>query len=338
MSSTTSERTGRSARSGESLVSRAWESLRGAPFLPVAIGSILFWILTVVLTHRGAGGVLQQGLAVAFILVVTGIGQMFVITTGDGAIDLSVASSVTLAGYVGTSVMNGQDGNILPALLVSLALGLGIGIVNGLLVVLFGIPALVGTLATGFVLQSFALQIASSSKARVSSGLSDLMSNDIGPLPVPALLGILLALAVGLVVKLGVFGRAVSAVGQSAEVARFAGVNVALVRITAFALCGAAAALAGFLLAGYSGGPSLGMGSPYQLTSIAVVVLGGTLISGGRLSVTGVWFAALMLTMVSTFVSVSDLSSGWELVAQGALIVIVLIVAMPGASRSARTH
>lgn len=303
-----------------------------APYLPVALGSLLFWVLTVALTGRGGGGVLQQGLAVAFILVVTGLGQMFVIGTGDGSIDLSVASLITLGGYVSTSVMSGRDDMVLPALAVTLALGLGVGLVNGLLVVAFSVPALVGTLATGFVLQSLALQVASTSKAGVSDSLSSFMSSDIGPFPVAGLMGIVLALLVGAAVRYGVFARLVSAVGQSAEVSRYAGIKVAVIRASVFALCGAASAVSGFLLVGYSGGPSLGMGAPYMLTSIAVVVLGGTLISGGRLSVPGVWFAALMLTLVSTFVSVMGLSSGWELVAQGALIVVVLSVALPGAS------
>lgn len=303
---------------------------RQAPFTPVVVGAALFWLLTIAFTDRGAGGVLLESLAVAFILVVCGLGQMFVVGTGGGAIDLSVASVITLSGYLGTSIMDGSDGRVLPALLASVAVGVGIGVVNGLLVVWFAIPALVATLATGFVLQSAALEIASTSKAGVSGSLSGFMSAKLGILPVPALLGMAIALAVTAFVRFGVFGRHVSAVGQSAEVSRYAGIGVAKVRVAAFATCGGSAALAGFLLVGYAGGPSLGMGTSYMLTSIAVVVLGGTLVSGGRLSAPGVWFAALMLTLVSTFVTVLGLSSGWELVAQGALIVLVLVVAMPG--------
>jgi len=80
------------------------------------------------------------------------------------------------------------------------------------------------------------------------------------------------------------------------------------------------------LLAGYAGGPSLTMGGNYQLGSIAVVVLGGSLIAGGLSNVPGIWAAALLLTLLITLVNVAHLGAGAQDVVQGVLIVLVLTV------------
>ena len=91
-------------------------------------------------------------------------------------------------------------------------------------------------------------------------------------------------------------------------------------------LSGGMAGLAGVLLAAYSGGPSLGLGAAYQLASIAVVVLGGSLIAGGRGIVSGLWAGAVLLTLLSTLANITRLSGGWQFIIQGALIVVVLAI------------
>lgn len=98
-----------------------------------------------------------------------------------------------------------------------------------------------------------------------------------------------LTLVAMLALKRTVWGRQLLATGQSEPAARLAGIDVARVRLMAYMLCGTAAALAGFLLAGFSGGAALNMGDAYLMESIAVVVLGGTSVAGGQANAIGIW-------------------------------------------------
>lgn len=296
------------------------------PSFPAFVGVVAIWLATVIVAGRGFYGTLAAGVLAAAFLVIAGIGQMFVISVGNGGIDLSVPYVMTLSAYLSTQAMGGSNSQIVVGLIVGIAAGLGVGVINGLLVEGVGMPPLVATLAVGFALETVILIYSGSVLAVAPPALQSFTSAEWGPFPVLALASIAIVLFFAGVLKLTSYGRRIEAVGQSPTASRLSGTNPKLVRASAFAVSGLLAGLAGVLLAAYSGGPSLALGAPYELESIAVVVLGGSLIAGGRANVGGVWAGAVLLTLLGTFVNVTHLDAGLQDVVEGALIVVVLAI------------
>lgn len=306
------------------------------PSTPAFIGLILIWLAIGVLAGRGLWDTLNAGIIIAT-LVIAGIGQLFVITVGNGGIDLSVSYIMTLSAYLGCTIMAGQDENIALGIIVAVVAGAVAGTISAVLIEVVGMPPLVGTLAVGFAIQTLA-QIYSGNVVGVASpGLSDFTTAQIGPIPVFGVVGVVIVIIFAIILKRTAYGRKVEAVGQKPVAAGLAGARPSLIRGSAFVLSGATAGLAGVLLAAYSGGPSLGLGTPYQLSTIAVVVLGGSLIAGGRGILPGLWAAAVLLTLLTTLGNITRLSSGYQYMIQGALIVLVLAIARdPSRRRSNR--
>jgi ribose transport system permease protein len=304
----------------------------GSGFLMPFVALILVWIVTAAIAGRGTGGTLTAAIEVGTFSLVTGIGQMFVITGGNGGIDLSVPNVISLSAYVSATVASGSNGMLLPSLGVGIAVGLVAALASVVLIELARIPPIIATLAVGFMLNSVVLEYAGSSNASAipSPGLGSFVSGDLGPIPVFGIVGVVLTLLAAVVLRRTGFGRSVEAVGQSAGAARFAGIHVIRTRAITYCISGVCAGIAGVLLCAYAGGPTANIGDPYELGSIAVVVLGGCLITGGRSNTPGVWAAAVLLSLVVTLVEVAHLAAGFQDVVEGLIIVAVLA----GPSRS----
>jgi len=130
------------------------------------------------------------------------------------------------------------------------------------------------------------------------------------------------------------YGRWISAIGQSMPAARMAGIPVDGTRFVTYVLCAVLAALAGYLLACFSGGAALNMGSEYLLMSIAVVVIGGTAVAGGDSNVPGIWGASLFMFLVVSMLNTYGLGAGVRLIMTGLIIISVIMLAggrRPGA-------
>lgn len=288
------------------------------------VAAAIVWVATYIEASRGFFGTLTSAAQVASFLVVVGIGQMFVITAGNGNIDLSVPGTMTVAGYFGVGVMNGHDGGLVPGLLVALLVGVAIAAANVAAILVLRIPPIVATLAVGFVVQSVAFVKSNSFTANPSPALSSFVNDKVAGIPLVALLAIALAAVAALVLDRTVYGRSVQAIGQSLRAARLSDVRVNRTLAVTYLICGVLAALAGVLLAADSGGVQLDIATPYLLNSIAVVVLGGSLIVGGKSNLPGIWGAALFLTMLVTLLTLLNVSAAWQNVIKGVLIIAVL--------------
>jgi ribose transport system permease protein len=241
-------------------------------------------------------------LVLSCFLSILSLGQGSVILTGG--LDLSVPWTIGLCGILLAGMTNGANLPALWAVPLVLAIGAAIGLANGAGVVLLGLPPIVITLATNGILQGFALVYSGGTPAGFApSALRWVMTGSLlGSTPVIWLLALFV---VGGTLLLGrtAFGRRVYAVGNSARVAYLSGVNVGRTLIGAYVLSGLCAALVGILLAGFNGQASLGMGDEYLLPSIAVVVVGGALITGGRGHYLGMIGGVLLLTALQTLLA-----------------------------------
>ena len=183
---------------------------------------IAIWLAIGVIAGRGLWATLSAAIIIATFLVIVGIGQLFVITVGNGGIDLSVSYVMTLSAFLSCQIMAGQDGNIAAGLIVGVVAGLATGAISALLIEFIGMPPLVGTLAVGFALQTITLIYSGSVVGVASPALAKFTTAQIGPIPVFGLVGVAIAVLFAMILKRTSYGRRVEAVGQKPIAASFA--------------------------------------------------------------------------------------------------------------------
>lgn len=300
-----------------------------------ALAVAVLWILLSVVSGRWSIASLSGIVLSASFLTCVALGQMLVVTTGRGNIDLSITGVLTQSAFLSLVVVQGQDARIWLGVLAALGLGAGVGLVNAALVIWLRIPAIVATLATGYILASAALMTnaANFGPRLVAPGLRWLASGKVGGIPVFALVTLALVIAAALILRHTIYGRRLSAIGQNRAAASLAGVPVNRVLIAAFVASGILAALTGLVLGAYVGGAFLEIGRPYLLQSVAAVVLGGTLITGGHGTAVGTWFAAILLILMVTIMQILSLPRGTQDLVQGVVVILVLALAARGPSR-----
>lgn len=309
-------------------------TLFGKPWIWSFLAALGVWLVTIVFTGgASAAGLSQAALTFAAFSIIVGIGQMFVITLGPGNVDLSIPATMTLAGTVALKIMDSSNGLILVGLLVTLLIGLAIGIINYALIKLLRIPPIIATLSSSFIIQSAAISYNRGLRIKPPSALADFTTATTLGIPNLAYLALLVSLVAWVALEKGIYGRWVSAVGQNMRAARMAGVPVDGVRAGTYLLCAVLASLAGLLLSCFSGGAALNMGAEYLLTSIAVVVIGGTAVAGGFANIPGIWGASLFLFLVVSMLNTYGASAGIRLLLTGTIIIAVIIAA----SRNPRT-
>lgn len=287
---------------------------------------VVWMVINGVSQGRGSATVLSAALQLASFYVLVGIGQMMVIAAGPGNIDLSFPGIMALAAYLSMGAMNGSNSGLLLGLAVGIGIGAVAGVSNVIAIRILRIPPMIATLATGFVLQSMAIAYSGAGSAKPAPMLLDFTSLRLAGIPILALLLFIGVLLVALVFLRTTFGRAVLAIGQSQQAARMAGLKVNLTITSVYLISGVLAGFAATLLAAFSGGASLEIGSDFTLTSIAVVVLGGTAISGGQAAPLGVWGAAILLQLLSTMLNVIGLSDGARFAITGLIILAALTI------------
>jgi ribose transport system permease protein len=305
------------------------------PWIWSYLGALLVWLAAIVFTRGyGAGGMITAGLALAVFSVITGVAQMFVITLGPGNVDLSLPANIGLASAVAMKVMGGSDSMIAVGLLAALASGGGIGIANYLLIWLLRIPPIIATLSASFIIQSMGISYGRGLQIKPPPAFADFTTAQVAGIPVLAIGTVIFTIGAGVLLHRTIYGRAVLAIGQNPRAAWLAGIRVERIRCATYVLSGALGGIGGALLAGYFRGSSLEIGDEYLLTSIALVVIGGTSVSGGRANVVGLWGAGLFLVLLLTMLNTFGVSAGIRFVVTGLVIIGVIIAA--GGQKAAR--
>ena len=271
-------------------------------------------------------GYVDSLLVLSSFLAILALGQGAAILTGG--LDLSVPWMIGFIGILTADLIHGANGVALWVMPIGLALGAALGAVNGLGIVLLGLPPIVMTLAMNGILQGAALIYCNGTPAGFASPVQRwfMTGHLAGVTPVVWFLALFVLFAL-LLLNRTVFGRRIYAIGNSALVARLSAVGVGGTLIGVYALSGLCSALVGILLSGFSGQASLGMGDEYLLPSIAVVVVGGTLITGGRGHYIGMLGGVLLLTALSTLLAGTTLPSAVRDIIFG-LVVLSAVLAM----------
>ncbi|WP_309569901.1 ABC transporter permease [Deinococcus sp.] len=253
----------------------------------------------------------------------TALGMCFVIITGG--IDLSVGSVVGLSGVVAALLSPYGPG---VALLGAVGAGLVVGLVNGLIITRLNIQPFITTLATLLGAHGAALLLSHNAGVTVAPAVVDL--GQIKWLSIGIMLGAYVIGAVTL--RWARFGRNALAVGGGADASRLMGLNVPRVLMGVYLLSGALAGLAGLLISAQSGAGQPNEGGGWELSAIAAVVVGGTLLTGGVGSVWATLTGSLLLGVILNMLNfenglgVVSLSPYWQSVIRGGFLLVVVVL------------
>ena len=303
-------------------------NLRDSAWLWPLLGSLVLWIAACLISHGVSFKLLFLNATLASFLALLGLGQMTVITSGDGSIDLSMPYVLTLSAYVSAAVMNGSNANLLAGIVLALVVSLAVGLLNGLMIALLKIPAIITTLAAGYIVYTVLLQI-SASKAgayATSPGLQGFVHAQVDGLSAVVVIALAAGVVLAWILRASVYGRSLVAMGQSRSAAKLAGIPIRRMVLLNFLISALLGSISGLLLGAFDGGAFVNMGNAYLLTSIGAVVIGGTLISGGKSSVVGTLGGALLLTLIVTVLELSKIAIGFQDVIEGLLLVVFVLL------------
>ena len=305
---------------------------RNAETLRYALPAYICFVLVVLVTQFWLGNtVLNPGywnslIVLSSFLAILALGQGTVILTGG--LDLSVPWTIGLCGIILAGMVKGSDTALLYALPAVLLLACLIGLINGLGIVFLGLSPIVMTLATNGLLQGVALLYSNGTPDGFSSPmLRWFMTGKIWIFtPVVLFMVAFVVFAVALLERTA-FGRRIYGIGNGVRAAQLSGIAVGRHLVLVYVLSSLCAGLVGVLLTGFSGQASLGMGDDYLLPSIAVVVVGGALITGGRGHYLGMLGGVLLLTALQTFLAGTTLPYATRAILFG-LVVLGAVIAL----------
>ncbi|MDT0268393.1 ABC transporter permease [Streptomyces sp. DSM 44915] len=269
---------------------------------------------------------LQLVLVQASVIGVVTVGMTFVMI--GGGIDLSVGAIVALASVWCTTVAT-QEFGMAGMVFCALAVGVGCGLVNGVLIAYGPMVPFVATLAMMVSARGLALEITGGSTQMVTvDSVLDLGRRDSYVLGVPPLV-IMFAVITALgwvLLNRTTFGRRTVAVGGNAEAARLAGIAVKRQRLLLYALSGLCCGIAAFMLVVLSGSGQNTNGNLYELNSIAAAIIGGTLLTGGRGTIIGSVLGVLVFTLITNLFVLNNVESAFQQIATGAIVVAAVLL------------
>ena len=287
----------------------------------IGTATVLLLVVSGLLDSASTSSTALSGmLPVASVLAVAGLGQMLVVQ--QGGIDLSVAGGLSLAVVIVTHVPDGDNAKLVPAILLALAFALVAGILNGVLVGALGLNPIIATLGMNALLYGANLQVSGGRPRITTKRLSSLVGNSSWGIPHSVFFAVGALVIVSVIVKLTVSGRRFEAIGANPRASRAVGLRVRSYRSLAYVWAQLLYCVGGILIAGITSQPIAYAGDTFLLPSIAVVVLGGTSLLGGRGFPLATVIAAVFLEQLITLVNVLGASAAISPLVQAAALAI----------------
>lgn len=262
----------------------------------------------------------------AAVVAIVGLGMTLAIASGN--FDLSVGSTAAFAGCVSMSLV--EPLGVTLAILAGLIAGALVGLVNGLIITELRVPAFIATLGMLEIVRGLALIYTKGRDIYLfgQTGYKVLSGGRVLGIPMPVLLAVALAVLLGLVIAHTRFGRQILAVGNSLPAARRSGVRTSLILWGIFAIVGATAALSGMIISAQVLTANGRLATGLELSAIAVVVVGGTSLSGGRASMAGTLLGALLVAVINNGLNLLNVPIFYQELTVGMLLVLALALSV----------
>jgi len=303
------------------LVSRLLPSGNQRAITVLVIGLIVFFSLTTPVTFvstANAANLLRQ---MSFNAV---IALGVVVVMAGGGLDISVGAVMSMSAAV---VMGFQPHGVPVAVVMALAFGVAVGAINGVMVAWFDIVPFVATLGTMTIASGLVHEYSHDMPIPGANvAFTVLGGGNLGPIPVPVLFMIGLAIVIHVTMTHTPFGRAVYAVGGDFEAARLAGINVALTRFSTYVISGFCSSLAGILLASELNTSSTQLGIDTPLLILAAVIMGGASLLGGRGTAVGALLGVLALGLLATGLDGLGVQTAQQTIIRAVIFVAIVVL------------
>ena len=266
--------------------------------------------------------------ALTVMLTIASAGQTIVIVSGGGGIDLSVGAVMSLTALLTVGVMRGQEGYFLATLFMSIGLGAAAGLLNGAGVALIGLPPIIVTMCVANVVTRLQYVITEGKPSGTASRwFTRSMTYRIGGvIPTSVFYGIAIFAIVIFILNRSRYGMRLFLTGNNERAAYLTGVRTKQTKLTVYMIAGILSGVAGFLGAGYMNFVTGSAYDTYTMRTIIAVVIGGTLLTGGKGSYIGTLAGALLITVLTNCLAVFSLSQVITDMVMG--IVLIFILAM----------
>ena len=273
----------------------------------------------------------------AAVLAIAAFGQTLVIMTGG--IDLSIPSVMTMVGIVLLKVSGGTDDNLVKAIVLVLAASALIGFVDGVLITMFGLNALVVTLAMGQLVLGITLWYRGAllAESEVPPTLARWAGEKVYVFSYFVFVALVLLVLLTIALHHTPAGRRFVATGTNPTAAAVAGVRVRAYQIGAYTVASLFYGVAGLLLASFVRSPGEDLGGPYLLATVVVVVLGGASLAGGPASFVATAGGVIFIVVLNQLLRVKGLSTGYQVLTQGIVLALgmAFLAGVKGASSPA---
>jgi len=281
----------------------------------------------------------ENGRNISTAISYTGIcAAITTLVLAGGGVDLSIAAVMAIAGTVAGGLLDAHY-PVTVAIPAALAVGVVAGVGNALLITVIGINPLIATIGTQFVLRGFAYIVISSRELLINDkAFLYIGQGVVFGIPVPSIIMLACFIGVGIAMSYTMFGQHIYAIGGTADgsMARLAGVPVRRRQIQMYIASAVVSALAGIVLASYSGSATGNTAIGLELPIIAAVILGGTALGGGRGSVIGTILGVILLGVINNGLTLRNVPYVWLYVVQGCALLLAVVIDERRQRREAR--
>lgn len=270
----------------------------------------------------------------AAVYVIMGLGMSFVLMTGG--IDLSQGSLLALVGVVSAYIVE-NSGSIFLAILAGILVGAAIGAANGVVVSCLKIPPFIMTLSTMYLCRGLTLVITQASPIAITnSSFKWIGGGDLLGIPVPVIIFIIAAVIGQFILSYTATGRYILAVGSNREAAHLSGIKTRWNECKVYIISGIMVAIAGVVYVARLGAAQATAGQSYEMEAVAASVLGGTSVLGGEGGIIGTVMGAIVVAIIRNAIVLLDVSTYYQQMITGAVILIAVIVDVQRKARAAK--
>jgi ribose/xylose/arabinose/galactoside ABC-type transport system permease subunit len=306
-----------------------WRSLRGLFTGLAALGLVVLVVLALTTDRFLTVENIKAILSSASIVGIMALGLTFITLIGS-LVSLAIAATAVMGAMVFLVELNL---GLVPALAISMAAGAAVTALQGLIIGAWGANPVILTIGAGFLLSGVTTKASGGAIVQpTGGGWSTLNSTPLG-VPLGVYVMVVLALVYQFVLKRTVFGRRVILIGENRDAARAAGMRIPRITAIAFAIAGASFALGGAFLGAFNKGASSQLEGTTTFDVIAAVLVGGTLIAGGRGSALRTLAGAIVIATISDLLLLRGFNTGAQILLKGLLVVLVVIATFVASGR-----